>query len=142
MRNDGMKVVALGAGEMGRWAARTVLLDDRVEEMVVADIEAEAAERTAAALGPRTRPAQVDVRDSARLCELLRKSDVVLNTVGPFYRFGVPSLRAAVEARCDYLDICDDWEPNAGDAGARCSYAASLITLPAMTRRWISLVPS
>jgi len=130
-----MKVVALGAGEMGRWAARTALLDDRVEEMVVADVDGEAAERMAAALGRRTRPAQVDVRDSVRLCELLRRANVVLNTVGPFYRFGVLILRAAIEARCDYLDICDDWEPTlemlALDSQARAAGITAVIGLGA-----------
>ncbi len=106
-----MKVIALGAGEMGRWAAQTVLLDNRVEEVVLADLDGEAAEQVAAALGSRARPAQVDARDAAKLRELLESADVVMNTVGPFYRFGVPVLRAAIEARCTYFDICDDWEP-------------------------------
>ncbi|MBW1879096.1 MAG: saccharopine dehydrogenase NADP-binding domain-containing protein, partial [Deltaproteobacteria bacterium] len=42
---------------------------------------------------------------------LLSEADVVVNTVGPYFRFGVPVLRAAIEAGCHYLDICDDWEP-------------------------------
>ena len=30
--------------------------------------------------------------------------------VGPFFRLGPPVLRAAIRARCHYLDINDDWE--------------------------------
>ena len=36
---------------------------------------------------------------------------VVMNTVGPFFRFGVPILTAAIDAGTDYIDVCDDWEP-------------------------------
>ena len=34
-----------------------------------------------------------------------------MNTVGPYYRFGVQVLDACIEAKCNYLDINDDWEP-------------------------------
>ena len=37
--------------------------------------------------------------------------DVVINTVGPFFKFGPPVLEAAIECGCHYLDINDDWEP-------------------------------
>ena len=36
---------------------------------------------------------------------------MALNTIGPFYRFGVPILRAAIETGTTYLDVCDDVEP-------------------------------
>ncbi|MBI5506620.1 MAG: saccharopine dehydrogenase NADP-binding domain-containing protein [Deltaproteobacteria bacterium] len=130
-----MQVVALGAGEMGRWAAQAVLLDKRVEQVVLADLDGEAAEQVAAGLGSRARPAQVDVRDAAKLRALLESADVVMNTVGPFYRFGVPILRAAIEARCTYLDICDDWEPTLEmlslDAEARKAGVTAVIGLGA-----------
>jgi saccharopine dehydrogenase-like NADP-dependent oxidoreductase len=38
-------------------------------------------------------------------------ADLVLSLVGPYYRFGVPILRAAIETGTHYIDICDDWEP-------------------------------
>ncbi len=53
----------------------------------------------------------------------MARADVVLNTVGPFFKFGPPILKAAIECGCHYLDICDDWEPTlemlAMDAAAR-----------------------
>ena len=36
---------------------------------------------------------------------------MVINTTGPFYKFAEPILRIAIENKCNYLDICDDWEP-------------------------------
>jgi len=41
----------------------------------------------------------------------MREADLVMNCVGPFFRFAVPILEAAIEAGIDYLDICDDPEP-------------------------------
>ena len=36
---------------------------------------------------------------------------VVVNCIGPFYRFGPPILAAAIEAGVDYVDVCDDLAP-------------------------------
>jgi saccharopine dehydrogenase-like NADP-dependent oxidoreductase len=57
------------------------------------------------------RALRVDVTDPAGLDAALGTADAVLNTVGPYYRFGLDVLRAAIRTRTDYLDICDDWEP-------------------------------
>jgi saccharopine dehydrogenase-like NADP-dependent oxidoreductase len=37
--------------------------------------------------------------------------DIVVNTCGPYFRFAVPILQAAIDSGCHYMDICDDWEP-------------------------------
>jgi saccharopine dehydrogenase-like NADP-dependent oxidoreductase len=96
---------------MGRFAVRTAAAFDAVAELIVADRNEEAAQRIAALSGAKARGAGVDVTDPRALGALLRDADVVLNTVGPFYRFGASVLEAAIEAGCHYLDICDDWEP-------------------------------
>ena len=41
----------------------------------------------------------------------MEKVDVVINTVGPFYKYGPPVLESAIDRSCHYLDINDDWEP-------------------------------
>jgi saccharopine dehydrogenase-like NADP-dependent oxidoreductase len=118
-----MKLVALGAGGMGRYAARTAVKFDFVDELVVADRDLGAASRCAEALGPTARAAAVDVTDEAALLRLFAGAGAVLNTVGPFFRLGPPVLRAAITAGCHYLDINDDWESTeamlAMDADAR-----------------------
>ena len=40
----------------------------------------------------------------------MKESDVVLNAVGPFYRFGPKVLRTAIDAGIDYVDVCDDYD--------------------------------
>ena len=53
----------------------------------------------------------VDVTDSHQLHSFLSDVTIVLNTVGPFYKYGVDVLSAAIASGCHYIDICDDWEP-------------------------------
>jgi saccharopine dehydrogenase (NAD+, L-lysine-forming) len=39
-----------------------------------------------------------------------KEVNVVINTAGPFYKTAVPVAKAAVEAKVNYIDICDDYE--------------------------------
>jgi len=105
-----MKVTVLGCGGMGRYAAKTVVGFDFVDDLTIADLDAAGAAHLASTLGPKAHGAGVDVTDASALEHLLAGADTVLNTVGPFFRFGPPVLRAAIRARCHYLDINDDWE--------------------------------
>jgi saccharopine dehydrogenase-like NADP-dependent oxidoreductase len=105
-----MKVIVLGAGGMGRYAATTTATFDFIDSLVIADLDRRAATELAAELGPRASATGVDVTDPSGLVQLLTGADAVLNTVGPFFRFGPPVLRAAIQAGCHYLDINDDWE--------------------------------
>ncbi|ESV58613.1 saccharopine dehydrogenase family protein [Mycobacteroides abscessus MAB_082312_2258] len=110
-----MKILALGgAGVMGAAAVRAALDVPGVEEIVVADRDLDAAEALVRRLGEGpvpTRAVCVDVTDEGALRAALEDVDLVLNTVGPYFRFGLTVLRTAIEARTHYLDICDDWEP-------------------------------
>jgi len=106
-----MKIVALGgSGGMGQYAVRTILGQDRIDEIVIADLDGAAAVRFAEQCGPKATGAAVDVTDEEGLDRLLSGADAIVNTVGPFFRFGPPVLRAAIRAGCDYIDINDDWE--------------------------------
>lgn len=105
-----MKVVVLGAGGMGRYAAQTAASQDFVEELVVGDLDRDAANELAKHLGSKARGAAVDVLNEESLLGLFVGAGAVLNTVGPFFRLGPPVLRAAIAAGVHYLDINDDWE--------------------------------
>ncbi|GAA1573382.1 saccharopine dehydrogenase NADP-binding domain-containing protein [Actinomadura kijaniata] len=110
-----MRVLALGgAGAMGAVAVREAVRLPRVSRVVVADRDPAAAEAVARRwAGGRVplRPLRVDVTDADALRAALADADVVLNTVGPYYRFGARVLTAAIETGTHYLDVCDDWEP-------------------------------
>ncbi len=99
-----------GCGAVGSTAARALAAGGHFSELVIADKEEEAARRLAAELGDKVSAAAVDADDAGSLREVMSGSDVVLNCVGPFYRFGPPILRAAIEAGVNYVDICDDMD--------------------------------
>jgi saccharopine dehydrogenase-like NADP-dependent oxidoreductase len=100
---------------MGQMAANIASSYADLGELVIADIDLQAAERVVAELAPSAktslRAACIDVTDAAALRALLEEAQVVLNTTGPFYRLGTAVLEASISARCHYIDICDDWEP-------------------------------
>lgn len=104
-------LVAGGAGDMGQVACATVAADEHVSAVIVADRDHERAAEVAGRLGAKATSVGLDITDAGALRAALSRVDLVLNTVGPFYRFGVPVLEAAIDAGVHYVDINDDWEP-------------------------------
>jgi len=107
-----MKIVALGGcGGMGQFAVRTALDFNFLEKIIIADRDEERARSFSEKCGAKTDFVGIDIEDSDALKGLLSDSDCVITTVGPYYRFGVPILKAAIQAGTHYIDINDDWEP-------------------------------
>jgi saccharopine dehydrogenase (NAD+, L-lysine-forming) len=129
MTRTGRAVVLGGGGGIGQVAARTLAATDDATSVVVADLDAGAAGATVDLVGDdRFSAAAVDVTDGQALCDLVDGADVVVNCVGPFYRFGAPTLSAVIDAGVDYVDVCDDLDATraqleldgrARDAGVR-----------------------
>ncbi|MFZ4518161.1 MAG: saccharopine dehydrogenase family protein [Microthrixaceae bacterium] len=106
---DAHVVVLGGGGGVGQVAARTLAATDDAGRVTVADLSADAARATVELIGDdRFESAGVDVSDAAALGRLVEGATVVLNCVGPFYRFGAPTLAAVIDAGVDYVDVCDD----------------------------------
>ncbi len=108
-----MKVLAIGGGgSMGRAVIRAIQTFDFVEQVVLAGIDFDRASRFAASLNDSRFSAQyLDISNKQDLATAVRACDVVLNSAGPFFRFGVPVLQAAIDEAKHYCDICDDWQP-------------------------------
>tara|TARA_B100000902_G_scaffold47672_1_gene54884 strand:+ start:64 stop:1224 length:1161 start_codon:yes stop_codon:yes gene_type:complete len=107
-----MKVLCLGgSGGMGRYAAKAIANFPEITSITIADLNDHAAKKFADSLNAKVSGIGLDVTNSENLKEVLDQHDVVLNTVGPFFKFGLPILEASIESGCHYLDICDDWEP-------------------------------
>lgn len=103
------KITVLGGcGGIGTWASRTVSSADFFDEVVVADFREDAARALADALGDKVTAAQVDANDVDSIKKLVAGSDIVLNCIGPYYRYGPPILQAVIESGIDYVDVCDD----------------------------------
>lgn len=110
--NDTKRVLVVGgAGEMGAHACRVLAESGEIAEVLIADRNEQAAKALAVDLGPQATPVALDISDADALQAALEGVDIVLNTAGPFYRFGPLVLRAAIATQTHYLDICDDFEP-------------------------------
>ncbi len=108
-----MKVLALGgAGDMGRMAVAVLLDSPSVTSVTVADINTELVNTFVGMVdSPKLSTVQIDITEKEKLIDLISSHDVVINTVGPFYKFEVPIMEAVIEAKKHFLDICDDWKP-------------------------------
>jgi saccharopine dehydrogenase-like NADP-dependent oxidoreductase len=107
--NDSTVVVLGGAGGIGRVAAAALGQTDDATRVVVADLAADAAARVVDEIGDgRFEAAGLDVSDPAALAAVIDGAAVVVNCIGPFYRFGPPTLAAVIDAGIDYVDVCDD----------------------------------
>ena len=107
-----MKVIILGGcGGMGRYASKAISSFDQIQIFTIADINKQDAEEFADQLGPHVNGIGLNINDKELLHETLKSFDIVINTVGPFFRYGYEVLKTSLDADCHYMDICDDWEP-------------------------------
>lgn len=123
---------------MGSMASRHLAAIDAVDDLVLADLDAAALDATVWSIpvpGCRVSTETADLLDPAAARRLLDGADLVVNCAGPFFRLGVPTLEAAIDAGAMYLDICDDPDPTAEmlelDERARAAGVAAVIGMGA-----------
>ncbi len=118
-----MRIILLGCGSVGSAVALKLAALRGDLEVILADYDLTAAEGLAARIGG-ARACHVDVGNPESLDQLFSQGDVVLNTVGPFYRTALAVIDAAIKAEIHYVDINDDHD-----------VAAALVEDPAYDRR-------
>ncbi|MGZ4142868.1 MAG: saccharopine dehydrogenase family protein [Actinomycetota bacterium] len=105
------KITVLGgAGAVGRVAAGILVGSDVFDEVVIADVDEARAEEIARNLGPKARALRFDADDLDSIRAAIAGSKVVLNTVGPYYRYGPTILSTVAAEGIDYVDVCDDYD--------------------------------
>ncbi|MGO9569190.1 MAG: saccharopine dehydrogenase family protein [Desulfomonilaceae bacterium] len=107
-----MRALVLGgAGGMGQGVARDLIKQQQVTDVVLGDLYPDR-ERLAPKLSDSEKVTliKMDVNDHDGMVNRFREIDVVINCAGPFYKTAVPVAKAAVEAKVNYIDICDDFE--------------------------------
>ena len=107
-----MRVFVLGgAGGMGQGVARDLIKQEPITDVFLGDLYPDPKR-----LAPKLRESskvtllKMDVREHSAMVHAFKNSNVVINCAGPFYKTAVPVAKAAVEARVNYIDICDDYE--------------------------------
>ncbi len=112
-----MEIIVLGgAGDMGSRAVEALATSEGVRRVTIADRNVTAAQEIAARLAAAKAGAQVDVRqidahEHEGLVQAMQGYDAAASALGPFHRFEVPLVRAAIAAGVPYASICDEWEP-------------------------------
>ncbi|HKI49989.1 MAG TPA: saccharopine dehydrogenase NADP-binding domain-containing protein [Desulfobacteria bacterium] len=107
-----MKALIIGGvGGMGQGVARDLVKQQQVEEVILADLYPDP-ERLSKKLRENEKATliKLDVNDHDAMVSAFKNVNVVINTAGPFYKTAVPVAKAAVEAKVNYIDICDDYE--------------------------------
>lgn len=106
------KVTVLGGcGAIGSVAVRTLAASGVFSEIVIAERRYEQACELARKIDPsKISVLEVDADDPESIKRVVAGSDVVLNGIGPFYKYGPLILRAVIEAGINVVDVCDDMD--------------------------------
>jgi saccharopine dehydrogenase (NAD+, L-lysine-forming) len=107
-----MKALVLGGtGGMGQGVARDLIKQDQIRQVILGDILTDPGRlQEKLRASEKVSLSRIDVNDHNGLVSAIRDADVVINCAGPFYKTAVAVARAAVEAKVNYIDICDDYE--------------------------------
>lgn len=105
-----MRVLILGGfGYFGLLTAEVMSKDHEFKEIALADINIDQDEMSSEILkSPAVISVNLDINNYPALVDTIREYDVVVNLTAPYHRFGLPVMRAAIEARKSYVDLCDD----------------------------------
>lgn len=106
------KVTILGGcGAVGSVATETIVSSNVFSQIVVADMDMAKASKLVKRLGAKGLSAvRLDADDPASIKKVIAGSAVVLNCVGPFYKYGPIILKTVIEAKLNYVDVCDDFD--------------------------------
>jgi saccharopine dehydrogenase (NAD+, L-lysine-forming) len=108
-----MKVLVLGCGEMGESAVKDLYKYGKFKQIMVATRSIQKADKVVSGLrGKKTEVfvEKMDVRNSQGIAEFMKGFDVVVNCIGPNYKYEVDIAEAAIKAKKDLIDINDDYE--------------------------------
>jgi len=106
MSSSGPRILVLGAGGVGEAIAMIARRRGFFSAMVLGDIDGDRAQAVAARTGDeRFRGVRADAGDEQGIVDLAaaERADVIVNACDP--RFNPPIFRAALAARCTYLDM-------------------------------------
>jgi len=104
-------LVVGGTGGMGQGVARDLIKQDQIKKVILGDINIDPSRvQDKLRASGKVSLSRIDVNDHNGLVGVIKDADVVINCAGPFYKTAVAVARAAVEAKVNYIDICDDYE--------------------------------
>jgi len=106
------KVTVLGGcGAVGSIAAGMLASTDLFSEVAIADVSMARIRETIHRLkADKLSAVEFDADCPGSIKKAIAGSAVVLNCVGPYYRYGPIILKAVIESGINYVDVCDDFD--------------------------------
>jgi saccharopine dehydrogenase-like NADP-dependent oxidoreductase len=108
-----MKILVLGCGEMGEAAVDDLYKYGNFKEIIIGTRSIEKAKKVMQKLSGKKlklSPREIDIKNTEELEALMRGTDVVVNCIGPNYKYEVSIAQTAIRARVDLVDINDEYE--------------------------------
>ncbi|TFG33490.1 saccharopine dehydrogenase [Candidatus Thorarchaeota archaeon] len=100
-----------GCGVVGTVAVKTLVSSGDFSEIIIGDIDLDKANECVSQIGDECLSSfRVDATNPEEIKKAIKGSDVVLNCCGPFYRLGPIVLKAVIESKINYVDVCDDYD--------------------------------
>ncbi|MHA2425997.1 MAG: saccharopine dehydrogenase family protein [Candidatus Thorarchaeota archaeon] len=98
-----MKVLVLGSGQMGKGAAYDLVRNEKVEQVIVADIDEACAKSLAKEMGSKAVAEKVDAKNKAQLTKVFSKVDSVVSAIS--YNLNLLHTQVAIETSTHMCDL-------------------------------------
>ncbi|MFS0576441.1 saccharopine dehydrogenase NADP-binding domain-containing protein [Sporosarcina sp. 179-K 3D1 HS] len=106
-----MKIVVLGgAANMAQPALNYLVKLESVKEIVLTDLNEKRLIEIAERLGEKATTKKLNVTDKDKLESIITNANLVMNFIGPYYRFKTNAMEAAINSGVNYIDLCDDYD--------------------------------
>ncbi|MHA2364547.1 MAG: saccharopine dehydrogenase family protein [Candidatus Hodarchaeales archaeon] len=104
------KIIVLGGcGVVGSIAVKTLISIPDFFDVIIGDIDFKKAQVLVSTIGSNKLSAKkVDAMDPNSIKSAIKDSDIVLNCIGPAYKFTPLILKVVIETGKNYVDVCDD----------------------------------
>ncbi|MHA1370936.1 MAG: saccharopine dehydrogenase family protein [Promethearchaeota archaeon] len=101
-------IVLGGCGVVGTAAVKTLAKSKEFDEVVIADINLAKANKIAEKIGEKVSAIKFDANNTGSIKKAIKDHDLVVNCVGPFYKYEKGILSAVIESSINYVDVNDD----------------------------------
>ncbi len=102
-------VVLGGCGAVGSVVVKTLAGQDTFSRIIIGDInDARAREIALQTDAKKVSAVYVDAEDPRSIRAAVSGRDLVINCIGPFYKTVKTILQTVIEAKINYVDVCDD----------------------------------
>ena len=105
-----MKAIVFGgAGVVGSFAVKYLSTMDTFSKVIIADVDENKAKQIKKT-SDKVDYIKIDIMDNKSLISALKEADIVINCIGPFYKFAPKIINATITKGINYVDVCDDYD--------------------------------